>query len=332
MITSRLRGVFVSLVLVILSGVCGYALIEGWSFFDALYMTVITIATVGYGEVRPLTADGRVFTMILIFFGSGTLMYCFSIFTAFIVEGDLTDALRRRKMNKDIARLKNHYIVCGAGSTGNYIIEELSKTGREFVVVDRNPERMKQMCEANILNIQGDASHEAVLEAANIRNATGLFSSLHLDADNLLVVVTARGMNPKLKIIAKSTDEESERKLRQVGADRVVMTNFIGGLRMTSEMIRPKVVTFLDTMLRDKTNIIRVEEIAVSSRSPLVGKKLADTGVMDVEGVSVVALANNSGSYIFNPQKELVLTENDVIIVMGIVEKISELRELNLTV
>jgi voltage-gated potassium channel len=328
MITNRLLRLFVSLAVVILAGVFGYSIIEGWTFFDALYMTIITIATVGYGEVHPLTPNGRIFTMILIFLGSGTLMYCFSIFTAFIVEGDLTDALRRRKMNKDIARLKNHYIVCGASSTGNYIIEELSKTGREFVVVEKSPERITQICEANILSILGDASHEAVLESANIRNAAGLFASLHLDADNLLVVVTARGLNPKLKIIAKAIDEESERKLRHVGADRVVMTNFIGGLRMTSEMIRPTVVSFLDTMLRDKTAVIRVDEIHINSRSPLVGKNLEDTGIMDVEGVSVVALANDRGAYIFNPPKDRVLAEDDVIIVMGIVEKISSLREL----
>jgi voltage-gated potassium channel len=328
MITNRLLGLFVLLAVVILAGVCGYFLIEGWSLFDALYMTIITIATVGYGEVHPLTTNGRIFTMVLIFLGSGILMYCFSIFTAFIVEGDLTDALRRRKMNKDIARLKNHYIVCGASSTGNYIIEELSKTGREFVVVEKSPERLTLISEANILSILGDASHEAVLESANIRNAAGLFASLHLDADNLLVVVTARGLNPKLKIIAKAIDEESERKLRQVGADRVVMTNFIGGLRMTSEMIRPTVVSFLDTMLRDKTAVIRVDEIHINSRSPLVGKNLEDTGIMDVEGVSVVALANDRGAYIFNPPKERMLAEDDVIIVMGIVEKISTLREL----
>lgn len=330
MITGRLRSVFVALTAVILLGVFGYSLIEGWSFFDALYMTVITIASVGYGEVRPLTANGRIFTMFLILFGSGTLIYCFSIFTAFIVEGDLSDAIRRRKMNKDIARLKNHYIICGASSTGNYIMEELSKTGCEFVVVDMNPERIKQLCEANINNVLGDASHDAVLEAANIRNAAGLFSALHVDGDNLLVVVTARGLNPGIKILAKAINEESERKLRQVGADGVVMPNFIGGMRMTSEMIRPKVVGFLDTMLRDKSGVIRVEEIVVSGRTSLVGKKLAETGVLNVEGVSVVALANENGGYIFNPPKERVLLENDVIIVMGIVEKITRLKELAL--
>ncbi len=331
MIAKRLLAVLVSLAAIILAGLSGYMLIEGWTFLDSLYMTVITIASVGYGEINPLTANGRIFTMFLILIGSGTLIYCFSICTAIIVEGELTDALRRRKMRNEISRLKNHFIVCGVSATGHYIIDELSKTGRKFVVVDRDPARIKLMADANILNVEGDASHDAVLEAANVRNAAGLFAALHIDADNLLVVVTAKGLNPTLKIIAKAIDEESSRKLRQVGADRVVMSNYIGGLRMTSEMIRPNVVSFLDTMLRDKSGAIRVEEIAIRKDSPLVGKQLCDTGILDIEGVSVVALVtHDTGSYIFNPPKDRVLAENDVVIVMGVVDKIMEFTKMSL--
>ncbi len=330
MIFKRLLTVLISLVAITLAGSCGYMLIDGWNFFDSLYMTIITIASVGYGEVRPLTENGRIFTMLLILIGSGTLIYCFSICTAIIVEGELTDALRRRKMKNEISRLKNHFVVCGISATGHYIIDELLKTGRKFVVVDKDPARIKQMADANILNVEGDASHDAVLEAANIRNAAGLFVALHIDADNLLVVVTAKGLNPTLKIIAKAIDEESSRKLRQVGADRVVMSNYIGGLRMTSEMIRPNVVSFLDTMLRDKSGAIRVEEIAIQKDSPLVGKKLCDTGILAIEGVSVVALVTcDRGSYIFNPPKDRVLAVDDVLIVMGFVDKITEFTNMS---
>jgi len=331
MIAQRLLGVLLSLIAIILAGVSGYMIIESWTFIDALYMTVITIASVGYGEVHALTNHGRIFTMLLILFGSGTLIYCFSICTAIIVEGDLTDALRRRKMRSEISRLKDHFIVCGVSATGHYIIEELAKTGRKFVVVDKDPLRIKQMVDANILNVEGDASQEAILEAANIRNAAGLFAALHIDADNLLVAVTAKGLNPDLKIIAKAIDEESSRKLKQVGADRVVMSNYIGGLRMTSEMIRPNVVSFLDTMLRDKSATIRVEEIIIPQHSPLVGNSLCSTGILDMEGVSVVALVtDDAGSYIFNPPKERVLAVNDVVIVMGIVDKILEFKNMSL--
>jgi voltage-gated potassium channel len=234
-------------------------------------------------------------------------------------------------MKNEISRLKNHFVVCGISATGHYIIEELLKTGRKFVVVDKDPVRIKQMADANILNVEGDASHDAILEAANIRNAAGLFVALHIDADNLLVVVTAKGLNPTLKIISKAIDEESSRKLRQVGADRVVMSNYIGGLRMTSEMIRPNVVSFLDTMLRDKSGAIRVEEVAIQENSPLVGKKLCDTGILDIEGVSVVALVTcDTGAYIFNPPKDRILAVNDVVIVMGIVDKITEFTNMSM--
>jgi voltage-gated potassium channel len=328
MIYRRLAGVLIALFIVFLTGVGGYAAIEGWSLFDALYMTVITISSVGYGEVHPLSGSGRLFTIVLILCGSATLIYGLSVLTAFIVEGELSDVIRRRKMRNAIARLNNHYIVCGVSSTGKYIIDELVKTGQSFVVVDKDHERIKMLTEANILNITGDATHDAVLEAANVAKAGGLFSAIDTDGDNLLVVVSARGLNPDLKIIAMAMDEESERKLRQVGADRVVMPSFIGGLRMASEMIRPSVVSFLDTMLRSRDITIRVEEIVIPHLSPLSGKTLADAGILDIEGVTVVAVSDGKGTYIFNPPRKRVIEPDDVIIVMGAVERILGVKAL----
>lgn len=322
MIYRRLVGVLIALFIVFVVGVGGYVAIERWSLFDALYMTVITIASVGYGEVHPLSGSGRLFTIVLILCGSATLIYGLSVLTAFIVEGEFTDVIRRRKMRNAIARLNNHYIVCGVSTTGKYIIEELVKTGQSFVAIDKDPERIKMLTEANILNIAGDSTHYAVLTAANVEKAGGLFSALDMDGDNLLVVVSARGLNPGLRIIAKAVDEESERKLMQVGADRVVMPSFIGGLRMASEMIRPRVVSFLDTMLRSKDIAIRVEEIVIPHLSPLAGKTLVDAGILDIEGVTVVAVCDGKGACIFNPPRERVIEPDDVIIVMGVVEKI----------
>src|SRR6185369_10390675 len=328
MIYKRLLSVIAALAAVFLSGVFGYSLIEGWSLFDSLYMTVITIASVGYGEVHPLTFEGRIFTIILILCGSATLIYGLSILTAFIVEGDLTDILRRRKMTRTIAALEKHFIVCGMSATGRYVIDELKKTGRSFVVIDRDPERIKQLNDEAILNIEGDATNDAVLQAANIGSAAGLLTTLHADSDNLFVVVTARGLNPSLKIIAKAINEESERKLRQVGADSVVMPDFIGGLRMASEMIRPSVVGFLDTMLRSRDKTVRVEEIRIPDNSPLRGKSLADSAILDMEGVTVVAVSDGKGSYRFNPSRERFLSGGDVVIVMGVVENIMQLKAM----
>jgi voltage-gated potassium channel len=326
MIYKRLLNVLAALAAVLLSGVTGYSIIEGWSLFDSLYMTVITIASVGYGEVHPLTCAGRIFTIFLILSGSATLIYGLSILTAFIVEGDLTDILRRRKMTRAIAALEKHFIVCGMSSTGRYVIDELKKAGRSFVVIDRDPERTRQLCDEGVLNIEGDATNDAVLQAANIGTAAGLLTTLHADSDNLFVVVTARGLNPSLKIIAKAINEESERKLRQVGADSVVMPNFIGGLRMASEMIRPSVVNFLDTMLRSHDKTLRVEEIRIPYDSPLHGKSLADSAILDMEGVTVVAVSDGKSPYSFNPSRERCLSGGDVVIVMGVVENIMQLK------
>ena len=230
-------------------------------------------------------------------------------------------------MKNAIARLENHYILCGMSATGKYVAAELIKTGRTFVVIESDPHKIKDLNESNILNIEGDATHEAVLESANIGKAGGLLTALHNDADNLFVVVTAKGLNPTLKIVAKVINEESEQKLRQVGANYVVMPNFIGGMRMASEMIRPSVVSFLDTMLRSKDATVRIEEIRIDQSSPLLNRSLNDSGVLDVEGVTVVALSDGKGSYEFNPPKDRVIKSDDVIIVMGIVEKILILQQ-----
>lgn len=229
-------------------------------------------------------------------------------------------------MKRLIARLSNHYLVCGVGSTGKYLLEELVKTGRTFVVIEKDSDKIKQLAERGILCIEGDATHDAVLESAGIRKAAGLVTSLHTDSDNLFVVVTARGLNPDLKIISKAVDDESERKLRQVGANSVVMPNFIGGLRMASEMIRPSVVTFLDVMLRSSDVTIRVEEVAIPSHSIFAGLPLAETGLLDVEGVTVVAVKSDGSGYLFNPSRQRVVTAGDVVIVMGLVDLIMPLK------
>lgn len=322
----RLCKVIISLIAVNFAGVVGYCLIEGWNPADALYMTVITIASVGYGETHPLSHAGRLFTILLILCGSATLIYGLSTLTAFIVEGNLTDILRRRKMAKAIADLEGHYIVCGLSATGRYLIDELKKTGQSFVVIDRDPERLKALGEEGILNIEGDATVDAVLQAANIAKAGGLLTTLHTDTENLFVVVTARGLNRSLKIIAKAINEESERKLRQVGANGVVMPDFIGGMRMASEMLRPSVVTFLDTMLRDRDKTLRVEEIGISATSPLKGMSLGESTIMDIEGVTVVAMADGRGQYTFNPSRKRLLDAGDVVIVMGVVDNIMALK------
>jgi len=325
MLYKKLIGIIIALAVVISSGACGYMLIEGWRPLEAFYMTIITLSSVGFMEVHPLSDTGRIFTVFLILCGSGILIYAVSIITAFIVEGELSDVIRRRKMNRKIEQLTGHYIVCGADRTGRYAIEELLKTKRAFVVIEKDPVKAKELSERGILCAEGDATHDAALLKAGIGKAKGLITSLHSDAENLFVVITARRLNPSLRVISKAVEEESEQKIRMVGADGVVMPDFIGGLRMVSEMVRPSVVNFLDIMLRVKDKAIRVEEITVSGSSPLIGKELSASGLLDREGVSVVALKDvASDTYTFNPSGKTVLERDHVLIVMGDVERIRE--------
>jgi voltage-gated potassium channel len=329
---NRLISVFLFLLIVLIGGISGYVIIEKWTIFDAFYMVVITLASVGFMEVHPLSPGGRIFTMLLILCGSGILIYAISVITAFIVEGELTDILRRRKMNRQIEKLSDHFIVCGAGQTAKYVIDELYKTKRPFVVVEKDGARVQELIEKDILCVEGDASHDAVLAAAGISRAKGFVTALHSDAENLFVVITARRLNPTLRVISKAVEEESEQKIKLAGADSVVLPNSIGGLRMVSEMIRPSVVTFLDLMLRVKDRTIRVEDIEIPPGSAFDGKSLAQTDLNDSEGVSILAIADGKKEkYFFNPPKSTLLKAGDVLIIMGDVERIMRVQKSVLT-
>jgi voltage-gated potassium channel len=327
----KISSILLLLALVLVSGSSGYMTIEDWSFLDSLYMTVITVASVGYGETHPLSDNGRIFTMILILFGSGILLYSISMITAFIVEGELTDILKNMKMKNTIEKFQGHFIVCGESQTGRYVVEELIKTHKPFVVIETDKAKLAALGERGIPYIEGDATTDAVLEAAGIERASGLITTLHTDAENLFVVLTAKGLNPGLRVIAKAVDEESRQKLQKVGADGVVMPNAIGGLRMVSEMVRPNVVSFLDLMLRSKDQTIRVEELSITPDSPFVGKTLLETGIVALPDVTVVALKQDGG-YLINPPRNTVLRGGMVIIVMGEVAAIELVRAQTINV
>ena len=313
------------LALVIEAGIFGYMWIEGWDILDSLYMTIITIASVGYGEVNPLSPHGRIFTIFLIIFGMGVLLFGISTFTAFLVEGELSEILRRRKMEKSISGLKEHYIVCGIGTVGRHVIDELHKTGRPFVAIDANEELCRQLAEKGMLFVKGDATSSSVLKSANAANAKGVFCSLHTDAENLLLILTAKGINPSLKIVSKAEEDESEDKMKRAGADGVVLPKFICGLRMASAMIRPEAVTFLDKMLKGQDETYRVEDINVTADSVFGGKTLKASGLLDKRGVSVVAVKKGE-KYVFNPGENEMLEAGDVLILIGETKSIREMK------
>lgn len=320
----KIVQIVATLIFILLAGVLGYHLIEGWSWFDALYMTVITLATVGYGEIHQLSFPGRVFTIFLIFSGMGILLYGVTELTAFMVEGEMSGYLRRRKMKRMIERLTGHYILCGWGLKGSHVLEELQRTKRKCVVIDINKEKAGFLFSGGTLVIEGDATEDSVLKEAGVERAAGLVTTLPTDKDNLFVVITARGLNPTLRIVAKVDEIGAREKFIRSGADATVTTNFIGGLRMASELIRPDAVNFLDTMLRDNSSL-RVEDVHVGKKSKYVGKSIKQCDPLNDSRVLLFSIKRNA-AYQFNPPQSTTLVEGDALIVIGVPEQIAVLR------
>lgn len=326
--TRRLITAILFLVLSLILGVVGYQVVEGWNFSDSLYMTVITLATIGYGETNPLTPVGRMFTIFLIFVGVGTLTYGLTAATAFVVEGTLTDIIGRRRMEAEIHKLNNHIILCGIGETGRYIAEEFLKTRVPFIAIDKDGDRVKQMEKiGRFLRIEGDATTDEVLLQARIKEARGLVAALPQDKDNVFVILTARELNPNLRIVSQVIEEESRVKLLKAGADETVSTNFIGGLRMASVMLRPTVVSFLDKMLRAAGDAVRVEEAKIPPGSGVVGRSLREARIYEETGLIVIGIARGK-SYELNPGPDTKLQEGDGLIVCSSVEQLKKLNEM----
>ncbi len=325
----RLLWIGAFFVTVFAAGTAAFMLVERWSFFDAFYMTTITLSTVGFGEVHPLSTGGRLVAIALILSGTGSLAYGVSIVTAFVVEGELKDLLGKRRMEKLLAQLHGHVIVCGAGETGKYVMAELLSTQTPCALIEQHLARCKHLERfGDTPVIEGDATDGSILQRARIQTARGLVTTLPSDKDNLFVILTAREMNPGLRIVARSVEAESHAKLRRAGADAVVSANQIGGLRMASEMIRPHVVSFLDAMLRDPTHAVRVEEAEVPEGSPVRGRTLANLDLHDRVGLVVIAKRRRQEAiYDYNPRASARIEAGDVLVVCGEPRQVEALRD-----
>ncbi|MCB9673922.1 MAG: potassium channel protein [Alphaproteobacteria bacterium] len=317
-------------------GVVGYLWLgQGrWTAGDALYMSVITLSTVGYGETlagMDEVPGARGFTMALILCGTGTLLYLTSALTAFVVEGDLQGGLRRRIMSRRIEAMHGHTVLVGLGATGSHVATELRETGREFVVVERNPEKVDRVREEwqgiEPLYIIGDATDEDVLRRAGLERADGLIAALTDDRDNLFVVFTARAMKPELRIIAKTVDPQNRAKMERAGADAVVSPALIGGTRMVSAMLRPYEVGFFDEMMRDHADPHRIVEIEIPNGSPAIGKTLNEAGVRMHSDALVMAVRDRHGHLRYNPSAGFVIESGLTLVVLVRAADCSALRE-----
>ncbi|MCL5122960.1 MAG: NAD-binding protein [Deltaproteobacteria bacterium] len=291
--------------------------IEHWSFLDGLYMTVITISSIGYGEVHKLSSAGRVFTMFLIFFGFGVVGYVLVSASRLIIEGEVQKIFTRRRFMKAIEKIKDHFIVCGFGRMGAFVCQQFDARGIPFVVVENDQETQFRIMEAGYFLSPGDATQEKVLQGANIKSARGLVSVLNSDAANVYVVLTARELNPDLEIIARAGEEGAQKKLMRAGASRVISPYQVGGMRMVMAILKPEVMNFLEVAMDYRDLNIEIEEINVIEGSAYVDKSLIDTDIRKDLNLIIIAVKKPSGKMVFNPGPNTVIEENDTLIAMG---------------
>jgi voltage-gated potassium channel len=337
-LTKRLAMGLVLLVVVMIGGGIGYYLIGHgrWALGDCVYMTVITVTTVGYGEVlsdMEHVAYARTFTMILLVFGTGSIVYFASTVTAFIIEGDLRNVLFASRLKKRMKRMKDHVVVCGAGSTGRNVIEELLTTGVPVLAIDMRESELREIAEkfprAEFTYLVGDATDDDIMAQTGLERARGLVAALSSDKDNLYLTVSGRQSNPSVRIVARCAELSHVEKIRKSGADAVVSPNYIGGMRLVSELLRPAVVRFLDDMLRDRRAAYRIEEVTLGDGATALGSTLRDARVRERFGMTVLAVrASDNQSWVYNPDANEKLGPGMTLVVLGSTEQLAELRRV----
>lgn len=308
-----MRRGLIALAVVVGGGTAGYVGL-GFSPLDSLYQTIVTVSTIGFSTRRPLDDAGKVFTIFLILFGVGTALYAFTATLEMILEGHVRDLVRRRRMERQIARMAGHVIVCGWGRVGREVSRFLVASGRDLVVIDRDAGRAGDVPHPCV---HGDVTDDETLLAAGIERAATLVAALDTDADNLFVTVSARSLRPDIQVIARARNDTSEPKLLRAGADRVVNPQRLGGDRMAAFVVQPHVVDFIDVIMHDGTLEFRLEEVAVPPSSPLDSATLRSTQLHDRTGALVLAIRHPDGSFVTNPSPTLPITRGDVLISVG---------------
>lgn len=331
MFHKRIATIIIAIITVIFGGTIGYTIIEGWPFNEALYMTIITVSTVGFQEVRPLSITGRIFTIILILSGIMIIAAGANFIFSSIIHGTFRDVFRRQGMEKRLAKIKNHFIICGLGAIGEDVIQEFIRVGEPFVLIEKQKEILEKMEKdyPDMLYVLGNATDDEVLRCAGINNAKGIIAVLSRDADNLYICLSARSLNPKLRIISRAIESGSIDKLRRAGADYVFSPEKIGGVRLAAAALRPTVTSFLDTILKGEHLNLLLDEVTVRENSAVAGKTLRETDITKNIGIIILAIKSATIDRLtFNPSSDTVIRQDDTLISFGAPEQMKQLKKI----
>ena len=325
----KLKFILLAFTLLLIIGVVGYMALLKVGFVDALYMTVITISTVGFGEVGTTSSQSEIFSVFMIFLGVGIVGYTFTTVVAMFVEGKVRDLWKGSKMDRKISALKDHYIICGSGELAEVIINKFIKEKLDFVVITDNHEDLEDFSHHDILVVEGQSTEESVLEHAGIEKAKGLVTTLDEEVDNIVTVLTARNLNKDIYIIANSITKSGREKLLKVGANKTLSVNEISGKRMASLMIKPNIISFLDVVTRIGDIELDLEEVIIKKGSYLEDKNLLEAQIPNKTGLTVLAIKKiEDGQFLFNPPVSYTFKIGDVLIVLGKEEQVDKLRNL----
>jgi len=309
-------------------GIVGYESMEGWNFLEATYMVITTLFTVGFQEVRPLSPAGKIFTMFMIVGGVGSAIYLAGQGMEIIVEGEMTGYRKRKRMDKKIKHMKDHYIICGFGRVGHQVAQVFDSSHIPYVVIDSKRETLDELADRNHPIILGDATSDSILIEAGIRSAKGLIACSDSDVANVYVTLSARVLNPSLNIVARAGLKDTEKKLIMAGADKVISPYFISGIRMAALAIRPVASDFLDLVTHGGQVDFSLYEVAIPADSPMVGKSIGKTDIRGTSGSLVLAIRKTNGSFDLQPKAESIIEKDDVLVVIGTQEQFDALQEI----